>query len=58
MTAHCPTCRCRTAPVCTCGHLPTSHDLPTGYVRTGCTVHTGPKGTPCGCTQYEPRKED
>lgn len=57
---HCPTCQCQPAPVCTCGHLPTSHDLPkrkAGYVRTGCSVSEGPKATPCGCTAYTPVEE-
>lgn len=59
---HCATCRCDPGPVCTCGHLDTSHAFrndrtPAGRkVRTGCTVHAGPKGTPCGCTQFTPKE--
>lgn len=65
MTAHCPTCRCTPGPPrCTCGHVAEQHDLKerkrdgvTVRVRTACSVHTGPKGTPCGCLAYTPEED-
>lgn len=60
---HCATCKCDHGPICGCGHQITSHDLAwrtvnkiRALVRTACSVHTGPKGTPCGCPLFTPRE--
>jgi hypothetical protein len=37
-----------------CPHLDVSHDLRADGTRGACSVHTGPKGTPCGCAAFVP----
>lgn len=42
---------------CRCGHAAEFHNLSTDRRRrTTCTVHTGPRATPCGCEAYEPEE--
>jgi hypothetical protein len=38
---------------CRCRHLDLSHNLAASGARTACSVSTGPKATPCGCTRYQ-----
>lgn len=39
---------------CECAHGEGSHDIRRDGTRGACSVHTGPKGTPCGCLQWSP----
>lgn len=50
--------RCVTpTPAGRCGHGAERHELKKGTrIRTVCTVHTGPKATPCGCPHFTPEE--